>query len=72
MQTDAVVTPFFMPGDQAIFAVQGLRYGSNWALVGAGLRFELVDGWSAFVGYDAQANSRQLFHIGSTGLRYTW
>jgi hypothetical protein len=72
LQTDAAATLFFMPGDQAIFAVQGLSYGSNWALVGAGLRFELVDGWSAFAGYDAQANGRQLFHIGSAGLRYTW
>jgi hypothetical protein len=72
LQTEVAAAPFFTPGEKAIFAVQGLNYGSNWALLGTGLRFELLDGWSAFAGYDAQANSRQVFHIGSTGLGYSW
>lgn len=72
LQTDAARTAFFMPGQKGIFAVQGLSYGSNWALVGVGLRFELVGGWIAYAGYDAQLNSQQLFHIGSGGVAYAW
>ena len=63
---------FFMPGEKGIFAVQGLRYGANWAIVGGGLRWEFADGWSAYAGYDAQVNGQQLFHIGSGGLGYAW
>ncbi len=63
---------FFIPGDRGIFAVQGLNYGSNWAILGGGLNWKLAENISAFAGYDAQVNSQQLFHIGSGGLRYAW
>jgi hypothetical protein len=72
LQTEAVATAFFAPGDKGIFAVQGLSYGSNWLLLGGGLRWELSDRWSAHAGYDAQVNSQQLFHIGSGTFRYAW
>ena len=72
LQTEATATAFFAPGDKAIFAVQGLSYGSNWAILGGGLRWELVDGWSAYAAYDAQVNRQQLFHIGSAGFDYAW
>ena len=72
LQTEASATPFFAPGDKAIFAVQGLAYGSNWLLLGGGLRWELSDRWSAHAGYDAQVNSQQLFYIGSGTFRYAW
>lgn len=68
----ANVTAFFAPGDSAIFATQGLSYGSNWAMLGGRFRWELVGGLSAFAGYDNQFNSQQMFHIGSTGLGYAW
>ena len=68
----ANVTAFFAPGDSAIFATQGLSYGSNWAMLGSRFRWELVGGLSAFAGYDNQFNSQQMFHIGSTGLGYAW
>jgi len=72
LQTDGSASAFFRPGDKGLFAVQGLGYGSNWAILGAGLRWELVAGWSAYAGYDAQSNRQQLFHIGSAGLDYAW
>jgi hypothetical protein len=72
LQTEADATAFYSPGDKGIFAVQGLNYGSNWALVGIGLRWELVQSLSAYVHYDAQANRQQLFHIGSGGVSYAW
>jgi hypothetical protein len=72
LQTDSGATAFFAPGDKGIFAVQGLSYGSNWALVGYGVRWELAGGLSAYAHYDAQANQQQLFHIGSTGIAYAW
>ncbi len=68
----ANATAFFAPGDGAIFATQGLSYGSNWAMLGSRFRWELVGGLSAFAGYDNQFNSQQMFHIGSTGLGYAW
>jgi hypothetical protein len=72
LQTDSTAAAFFAPGDKGIFAVQGLGYGSNWITLGGGLRWTLVDGWSAHAGYDAQVNGQQLFHIGSAGFVYTW
>ncbi len=72
LQTEVTTTAFFMPGEKGIFAVQGLRYGANWAIVGGGLRWEFADGWSAYAGYDAQVKGQQLFHIGSGGLGYAW
>lgn len=68
----ANTTAFFAPGDSAIFATQGLSYGSNWAMLGGRFRWELIGGLSAFAGYDNQFNSQQIFHIGSTGLNYAW
>lgn len=72
LQTDASETAFYSPGDKGIFAVQGLSYGSNWALIGWGVRWELFNGWSAAAHYDAQANQLQLFHIGSGSFLYAW
>jgi len=72
LQTDSTATAFFAPGDKGIYAVQGLGYGSNWAMLGGGLRWALVDGWSAYAGYDVQVNRQQMFHIGSVGFAYAW
>jgi hypothetical protein len=63
---------FFSPGDRAVFAVQGLQYGSNWALLGSGLRWELAGGWSAYTHYDAQVNSQQVYYLGSGGINISW
>lgn len=71
-QGDAGVTAFFAPTDNGLFVVQGLSYGSNWALLGGSLRWELARGWSAYTTYDVQTNPLQMIQIGSTGLRYSW
>jgi hypothetical protein len=68
----ANTTAFFAPGDSAIYATQGLSYGSNWAMLGKRFRWELPSGLSVFAGFDAQINTQQMFHIGSTGLGYSW
>jgi len=72
IQNEAAATSFFSPGDKAVYAMQGLSYGSNWLLLGGGMRWELAGNISAFAGYDAQFNSEAMFHIGSTGLAYQW
>jgi hypothetical protein len=72
LQTEGGASAFFAPGEKGIFAVQGLGYGSNWALLGYGLRWELASGWTAYTHYDAQANMQQMFHIGSAGVGYAW
>jgi hypothetical protein len=63
---------FFAPGDSNIFVTQGMRYGNNWALLGGRISWDLAGGLKAFAAYDAQVNSLEMFHIGSTGLGYTW
>lgn len=72
LQNENAPAAFFAPGDSAIYATQGLSYGSNWALLGGRFRWELLGGLTAFAGYDVQANPQQMFHIGSTGLAYRW
>lgn len=72
IKNDSGPTSFFAPGDSNIFVTQGLRYGSNWALLGGRVSWDLAGGLKAFAAYDAQVNSLEMFHIGSTGLGYTW
>ncbi len=72
LQSESGTTAFFSPGDRNVFAVQGLRYGNNWAILGTGFRWELADGWTAFTHYDAQANSQQVFYLGSGGVNFSW
>jgi len=72
MRNESGPTSFFAPGDSNIFVTQGLRYGSNWALLGGRISWDLAGGLKAFAAYDAQVNSVETFHIGSTGLGYTW
>jgi hypothetical protein len=72
IKNDDGPTAFFAPGDSNIFVTQGLRYGSNWALLGGRVSWDLAGGLKAFAAYDAQVNSLEMFHIGSTGLGYTW
>lgn len=72
LQNEVAATSFFAPGDKAVYAVQGLSYGNNWLILGCAWRWELSGGLSAFAGYDAQVNSQQMFHIGSTGLAFGW
>lgn len=72
IKNDSGPTSFFAPGDSNIFVTQGLQYGSNWALLGGRISWDLAGGLKAFAAYDAQVNSLETFHIGSTGLGYTW
>lgn len=72
IKSESGPTSFFSPGDSNIFVTQGMRYGSNWALLGGRISWDLAGGLKAFAAYDAQVNSLEMFHIGSTGLGYTW
>jgi hypothetical protein len=72
IQNTNAPSAFFAPGDTNIFVTQGLRYGSNWILLGGRVSWELTGGLKAFAAYDAQVNGMETFHIGSTGLGYTW
>ena len=72
LQTDAVVNSFFAPIGGGGFAIQGLNLGRDWAIVGGGFRCELNSGWNLYANYDAQVNTRQVFHVGSGGLQYAW
>jgi hypothetical protein len=72
LQSPAADPVFFAPGDQAIYAVQGLHYGNNWLLVGKAVRWELSERLTAFAAFDAQINGQEMFHIGSSGLAFGW
>ncbi len=72
IKCEAAPTAFFSPGTSNVFATQGFKYGSNWAMVGTRVRWQIAEGLSVFAGYDAQVNSLEMFHIGSTGLGYSW
>ena len=72
LETTSVVNSFFAPIGGGSFAVKGLNLGRDWALLGAGLRWDRPDGWSLYGNYDAQVNSQQVFHVGSGGVSYQW
>lgn len=59
-------------GGGTSFAVQGLDLGRNWALVGAGLTWNISEQVQIAGNYDLQANGQQTFHIGSGSLTYWW
>lgn len=68
----SVVNAYFGPIGGGSFAVSGLNLGRDWAIVGAGLRYELASGWNLYGNYDAQVNTQQVFHVGSGGAYYQW
>lgn len=72
LPTTSVVDAFFAPTNGGSYAVQGLGLGRDWAILGCGLQRDLPGGWSLYTNYDAQVNHRQVFHIGSMGLQFTW
>jgi len=54
------------------FATQGLNFGRDWAVVGAGLSWQATSQLSIFTNYDIQMNDYQVFNVGSGGLQYVW
>jgi outer membrane autotransporter protein len=72
LATTSVVDAFFAPTNGGSYAVQGLGLGRDWAILGCGLQRDLPGGWSLYTNYDAQVNHRQVFHVGSMGLQFTW
>jgi outer membrane autotransporter protein len=72
LDTDSVVNSFFAPIGGGSFAIQGLNLGRDWAILGGGVRYDLASGWQLYGNYDAQVNTRQVFHVGSGGLQYAW
>ncbi len=68
----SVVNAYFGPIGGGSFAVSGLNLGRDWAILGAGLRYELAGGWNLYGNYDAQLNTQQVFHVGSGGAYYQW
>ncbi len=62
---------FGTPGSPAI-ALRGLDQGRDWALLGIGLNMLPHDGFTFYVNYDLQVNSRVAFHTGSGGVQFVW
>jgi uncharacterized protein with beta-barrel porin domain len=62
----------FAPVGGTNFAVTGTSLGRDWAILGAGLNWNMGRGWQTYANYDAQVNVQQTFHVGSGGFQYTW
>jgi uncharacterized protein with beta-barrel porin domain len=62
----------FAPIGGTSFAVTGTSLGRDWAILGAGLNWNLGHGWQTYANYDAQVNVAQVFHVGSGGFQYSW
>lgn len=54
------------------FTVAGADLGSDWALLGTGLKLHVNESLSVFADYDAQVNDRHVSHTGSGGLELQW
>lgn len=73
LDTDSSFNTFFSQvGGGSSFSINGLGLGRDWALVGAGLNFELGSGGSTYANYDVMVNGQTTFHIGSGSVMYHW
>jgi outer membrane autotransporter protein len=72
LETDTIVNNRFAGVGGGTFAVQGLDLGRDWALLGAGLGWEVNSQVTITGNYDAQLNGNQTFHVGSANLQYLW
>jgi uncharacterized protein with beta-barrel porin domain len=72
LSTNTGINAQFAPIGGTNFAVTGTSLGRDWAILGAGLNWNLGRGWQTYANYDAQVNVQQTFHIGSGGFQYSW
>ena len=70
--TSTGINAQFAPIGGTNFAVTGTSLGRDWAILGAGLNWNLGGGWQTYANYNAQVNVAQTFHVGSGGFQYTW
>ena len=62
----------FAPVGGGSFAAQGLNFGRDWALLGAGTQYVFNKNVSLFANYDLQFNAVQAWHAGSGGVQFMW
>jgi outer membrane autotransporter protein len=72
LDTSTLASNRFIGVGGTSFAAQGLDLGRDWALLGAGLTWQITDHWSLAGNYDSQLNQNQTFHAGSGTLQYVW
>jgi outer membrane autotransporter protein len=72
LETDTLINNRFAAVGGGTFAIEGLDLGRDWALLGAGLGWQLNSQLTITGNYDAQINSNQTFHVGSANLQYLW
>jgi outer membrane autotransporter protein len=72
LETDTLINNRFSAVGGGTFAIEGLDLGRDWALLGAGLGWQLNSQLTITGNYDAQINSNQTFHVGSANLQYLW
>ncbi|QDU80440.1 Extracellular serine protease precursor [Polystyrenella longa] len=54
------------------YSVNGLNLGRDWAVLGTGVSTQLTNHWEVRADYNSQFNDRQVFHLGSGTLTYSW
>jgi len=71
LDSDSIlVGNFGVPGVPA-FAIAGLDYGRDWALLGVGLTADFAR-LNVFANYDIQVNERNTYHLGWGGVEFVW
>jgi outer membrane autotransporter protein len=66
------ISPSFDGADDDSFAIQGVKLGRDFLVLGAGITGELTPSISAFVNYDAQISAHEQAHGGNGGLKWVW
>ncbi|GAA4452881.1 autotransporter domain-containing protein [Novipirellula rosea] len=72
LDTTSVVNAQFAGVGGAGFTANGLDLGRDWAIVGGGFAARPSDRWELRADYNTQFNDRQVFHVGSGTLSYSW
>ncbi|MCH2184025.1 MAG: autotransporter domain-containing protein, partial [Mariniblastus sp.] len=71
-ETAPVVNAGFQGGWDPTFAIEGASLGRDWALLGAGVDWQILPRCSVFANYDWQVNAYQSFGVGSAGAEFRW
>ncbi len=72
LEPDTSLNSTFADTGGGSFITRGLNFGRDWAVVGGGLKWQVNPRLQLLADYDLQANTVQVFHVGSAALNLMW
>ncbi|MCE9544113.1 MAG: autotransporter domain-containing protein [Planctomycetia bacterium] len=72
LEPETTVNSSFAAIGGLTFAANGLNFGRDWAILGAGVKWDLTSQLALLANYDLQINARQSANYGTGGLQYSW